>query len=246
MKILNAALLAGALSLAHAEEQHHEWDYGEAHGPGHWGAIKPEFATCGAGQAQSPVDIRNAKAADLQPIQFDYHPVPLRIIDNGHTVQVNYAPGSTITVGGQRYELQQFHFHKPSEEKVNGKSYPMVAHLVHKNADGALAVVAVLLSTGVENPVVKTLWSNLPKEKEKESAPGNVTIDVAALLPKDRAYYTFAGSLTTPPCSEGVTWFVLVHPGHLSKAQVDRFGRIYSHNARPVQPLNGRVVQVSQ
>ena len=129
---------------------------------------------------------------------------------------------------------------------MNGKSYPMVAHLVHKNSEGALAVVAVLLSTGAENPLVQTLWSNLPKEKEKENAPGNVTIDVAALLPKDRAYYTFPGSLTTPPCSEGVTCFVLVNPGHLSQAQVHRFGKIYAHNARPVQPLNGRVVQVSQ
>ena len=251
MTIPYAVLLACAITLvpfaAHAEEQHHEWDYGKQHGPMHWGAIKPEFATCGVGKTQSPVDIRNAQPGKLDPIQFDYQPTPLRIIDNGHTIQVNYAPGSMITVGDRRYELQQFHFHKPSEERVNGKTYPMVAHLVHKNRDGALAVVAVLLTIGPDNPVVKTLWSKLPKEKEKESAPGNVTIDATALLPKDHtAYYTFPGSLTTPPCSEGVTWFVLVHPGHLSKAQVDRFGKIYSHNARPVQPLNGRVVQVSR
>jgi len=246
MTFLRIAMLVCGISIAHAEEQHHEWDYGKQHGPGHWGAIKPEFATCGVGKAQSPIDIRHAQAGKLEPIRFDYQPSPLRIIDNGHTVQVNYAPGSTFTVGERRYELQQFHFHKPSEEKVNGKTYPMVAHLVHKDSDGKLGVVAVLLTTGPENPLVKTLWSNLPQEKEKESAPGDVTIDVAALLPKEHAYYTFPGSLTTPPCSEGVTWFVLVHPGHLSKAQVDRFGKLYSHNARPVQPLNGRVVQVSR
>jgi carbonic anhydrase len=254
MTFLNSlctAVLLGAGTLLPAasqgEEQHHEWDYGKEHGPGHWGHLKPDFASCGIGKAQSPVDIRNAQAGKLDAIQFDYQPTPLRIIDNGHTIQVNYAPGSWITVGDRRFELQQFHFHKPSEEKVNGKRYSMVAHLVHKNAEGQLAVVAVLLSIGPENPLVKTLWSNLPPEKEKENAPGNVTIDAAALLPKNHAaYYTFAGSLTTPPCSEGVTWFVLVHPGHLSKAQVDRFGKIYSHNARPVQPLNGRVVQVSQ
>ena len=246
MTFLRIAMLTFAISTVHAEEQHHEWDYGKAHGPQHWGAIKPEFATCGAGKAQSPIDIRKPRAGKLEAISFDYRATPLRIIDNGHTVQVNYAPGSTISIGDRRYELQQFHFHKPSEEKVNGKSYPMVAHLVHKNADGALAVVAVLLSAGAENPVIKTLWSNLPPEKEKEDAPGNVSIDAAELLPKDHAYYSFPGSLTTPPCSEGVTWYVLVHPSEISEAQVARFGKIYAHNARPVQPLNGRVVQISQ
>src|SRR5215831_17553420 len=153
------ALLPAA---AYAEGEHHEWDYGTEHGPKHWGAIKPDFAACAKGKTQSPVDIRGAVPAKLDPIKFDYHPTLLHIIDNGHTVQVNYGSGSFITVGNQRYELVQFHFHKPSEEHVNGKSYPMVAHLVHKNTDGSLAVVAVLLKQGAQNPLIQTLWAHLP------------------------------------------------------------------------------------
>ena len=159
---------------------------------------------------------------------------------------MNYEPGSSISVGGKLYQLTQFHFHKPSEERINGKRYPMVAHLVHKNAEGELAVVAVLLKEGARNPVVKTLWTDLPKEKEKERVMEQVKINAASLLPKNHKYYTFAGSLTTPPCSEGVTWFVLATPKAISKEQVARFGKIYRANARPVQPLNGRAVKVSQ
>jgi carbonic anhydrase len=253
MKSSNAArstVLACALALlpvcAHSEEGHHEWDYGAQHGPKHWGELKPDFESCALGKEQSPIDIRNAVHAKLEPIKFDYHPTPLHIIDNGHAIQVNYAPGSSITVGDQRYELVQFHFHNPSEEKINGKSYPMVAHLVHKNSDGALAVVAVLLKQGQQNALVKTLWTNLPPEKDKEKVAENTSINAARLIPANHAYYTFTGSLTTPPCSEGVTWFVLVSPMQVSETQVARFGKIYSGNARPVQPLNGRTVQMSQ
>lgn len=241
-----ACALALAPAVAFAEGEHHEWDYGKEHGPTHWGAIKSDFAACGAGKEQSPIDIRGAVPSRLDPIEFDYHPTPLRIIDNGHTIQVIYGPGSFISVGGERAELQQFHFHKPSEERVNGKSYPMVAHLVHKKADGSLAVVAVLLKQGHPNALIQTLWANLPAEKEKEKAVEKIGVDAAKLLPQKRAYYTFAGSLTTPPCSEGVTWYVLVNPAEVSEAQVARFGRIYKANARPVQPLNGRMIKVSQ
>jgi carbonic anhydrase len=234
------------LIASYAAEGEHEWDYGKEHGPRHWGEIKADFASCGIGKAQSPIDIRNAVPSKLPPIRFDYHPSPLHIIDNGHTIQVNYAPGSSIMVGDQRYELVQFHFHQPSEEKINGKGFPMVAHLVHKNSDGALAVVAVLLKQGSANPVVDTLWANLPAEKENEKVADKVSVNAARLLPKNRAYYTFPGSVTTPPCSEGVTWFVLVHQTELSGSQIVRFGKIYNSNARPVQALNGRIVKVSQ
>jgi carbonic anhydrase len=241
------ACMVAALPLAaYSAEEHHEWDYGAEHGPRHWGEIKPEFAACGIGKTQSPIDIRDAVPAKLDPIRFDYHPAELHIIDNGHTVQVNYGPGSAITVGDQRYELLQFHFHKPSEEKINGKNFPMVAHLVHKNAAGSLAVVAVLLKQGAQNALVQTLWANLPKEKEKESVVPGVRINAAQLLPKNHAYYTFPGSLTTPPCSEGVTWFVLTHPMDISQQQVARFGKVYNGNARTTQPLNGRTIKVSR
>jgi carbonic anhydrase len=224
----------------------HEWGYEGEHGPGHWGALKSEYASCGIGKAQSPIDIHGAVPGTLAPIRFDYRASALHIIDNGHTVQVNYGGGSSMTVDGKRYELVQFHFHRPSEETVDGKAYPMEAHLVHKDAEGRLAVVAVLLKQGAENPFLRALWANLPAEKEKEKVLGKVTINAADLLPKSRGYYTFAGSLTTPPCSEGVTWFVLTIPVDLSASQVARFDRIYHHNARPTQPLNGRVVRVSQ
>jgi len=231
---------------SYAEEAHHEWDYSAEHGPKHWGALKGEFASCATGKTQSPIDIHNAVPSKLAPIRFDYHPTPLHIIDNGHAIQINYGSGSSISVGKQRYELVQFHFHRPSEEKIDGKGYPMVVHLVHKNSAGALAVVAVLLKQGSSNRLIQTLWANLPAEKEKEKAADKVTIDAAQLLPSDHAYYTFSGSLTTPPCTEGVTWFVLANPVDVSAAQVSRFGKVYNGNARPVQPLNGRVVKMSQ
>jgi carbonic anhydrase len=243
--VMGAALSLGGLPALAAEEAH--WSYGAEHGPGHWGEMKEDFAACRLGHEQSPIDIDSGKAqrAALDPIKFEYQPSPLKIIDNGHTVQVNYAPGSFITANGKRYELLQFHFHKPSEEKINGKPHAMVAHLVHKGGDGKLAVVAVLLDAGDENALLKTLWANLPKEKEKETTPGGVTIDAGSLLPAKRGYYTFNGSLTTPPCSEGVTWFVLKAPVQESKAQIAQFDKLYSANARPVQPLGSRVVKAS-
>lgn len=246
MKI-NAWMLASGLSLFAASSwAQHEWGYDGEHGPRHWAALNKEYASCGVGKAQSPIDIRGAVASKLAPIQFDYRATPLHIIDNGHTVQVNYGAGSSMSVDGKRYELVQFHFHRPSEETIDGTAFPMEAHLVHKDAEGHLAVVAVLLRQGLENPFLGALWANLPAEKEKEKVVEKVNINAARLLPKSRTYYTYPGSLTTPPCSEGVTWFVLTAPVDLSAGQVARFDKIYSHNARPTQPLNGRVVKVSK
>jgi carbonic anhydrase len=226
---------------------HVHWDYSGPTGPNKWGEIDEKFGTCSLGQVQSPIDIRSdqAEPATLDPITFAYKPSPLKIIDNGHTIQVNYAPGSSIAVGGARYELLQFHFHRPSEERVNGKPYDMVAHLVHKDTAGKLAVVGVLLEKGAQRPVLQAVFDHLPGEKGKEVAVPGVSIDLTTLLPNNRAYYTFTGSLTTPPCSEGVTWFVLKQPSQVSADQVARFGQIYAMNARPVQPLNGRRVRVS-
>ena len=231
-------------SIASADEKH--WTYSGEEGPAEWGSIKPEFSACKLGKFQSPIDIRGAKPADLPAIKFDYKPSALRIIDNGHTIQVNYAPGSAIDVGGVRYELVQFHFHKPSEEKINGQAHAMVAHLVHKSADGKLAVVAVLLDKGGASEVIDTLWKNIPAEKEKESMVVGATVDAAALLPATRDYYTFQGSLTTPPCSEEVTWMVLKTPVKIADAEIATFGKIYPLNARPVQPLNGRSIQTNK
>jgi carbonic anhydrase len=224
----------------------HEWTYEGAEGPKRWGDLKPGFATCKLEHKQSPIDIRDPKKTSLPPIQFDYKASPLKIINNGHTIQVNYAPGSFIAVGDKRYELRQFHFHHPSEEHIDGKAYDMVIHLVHADPDGHLAVVAVLLHKGSANPVIQKLWENLPQAEGKEQAVSGVEVNAAALLPEPLGYYTFEGSLTTPPCTEQVTWFVLKTPLDLSAQQVAAFAKLYPHNARPTQPLNGRVVAETQ
>lgn len=230
------------------QEDHpaHDWDYGERQGPSHWGELKPEFAPCKNGHRQSPIDIRNPQKAELPLIQFDYKPSPLHIIDNGHTVMINYGPGSFISVGGTKYALQQFHFHRPSEEKINGQEYEMEVHLVHADREGKLAVVAVLLEKGEDNPLVHELWNDLPTEKEKEESLDKVRVDATGLLPADRGYYTFSGSLTTPPCSENVTWFVLKHPVAITAEEIEQFTKLYRHDARPTQPLYDRVVLESK
>jgi carbonic anhydrase len=223
----------------------HEWSYEGEHGPAHWGDVETDYAVCKTGRNQSPIDITGAVKADLPPIQFDYKAAPLRIINNGHSIQVNYPEGSFIIVDGIQYQLVQFHFHHPSEEKIKGKSFDMVVHLVHKNAEGNLAVVAVLMRKGQANALLKTLWEHLPKAEGKEVASADVTINPMELLPAQRGYYTYTGSLTTPPCTEGVKWLVLKTPVEISDVQIDRFAHIYKHNARPVQPLDGRVVSES-
>ena len=241
--LMIAATLSCPLAL-HAEGK--QWAYGGHGAPEKWAELDPTFATCKLGRNQSPIDIRGAKAADLPAITFDYKPSPLKVIDNGHTIQVNYAPGSSIAVGGARYELLQFHFHNPSEEKVDGRSSDMVAHLVHRNEAGKLAVVAVLLDTGGANPVIETIFRNVPRKKQQESAPANVSIDAAGLLPGDRGYYAFQGSLTTPPCSEDVGWLVLKTPVRIAESDIAAFAKLYPMNARPTQPLNGRAIEATR
>ncbi len=218
------------------------WSYSGPDGPDHWGDLDPTFALCKNGKEQSPIDIHDAHDSALQPIQFDYLPVPLKIINNGHTIQISVKSGGGITIGGAKYQLVQFHFHKPSEEAINGKHFDMVVHLVHRDEGGKLAVVAVLLKNGRENPALQLLWNNMPADKGKEHAPENVMVNVAGLLPVNQNYYTFAGSLTTPPCGEGVTWYVLQSPVEVSGAQIAAFGKLFPMNARPIQPTNNRQV----
>ena len=222
------------------------WSYDGDQGPSHWADLNPEFALCESGHHQSPIDIRSAKKADLPPLQFDYKPSPLHIIDNGHTVMINYAPGSILQVGNKRYTLKQFHFHRPSEEKIEGKSYEMSVHLVHADEQGNLAVVAVLVKRGSDNPLIHELWNDLPQQKEHEEQFDKVQINAKALLPPELAYYTFSGSLTTPPCTENVTWYVLETPATVSAAEIQRFEKLYRHNARPTEPLFDRVVLESK
>lgn len=221
------------------------WAYNGDTGPAAWGGLKPEFALCGNGKRQSPIDIRGGIAVDLDAVQFDYRPSAFNVVDNGHTVQVNLGSGNTIQVAGRRYELVQFHFHRPSEERVNGRQYDMSLHLVHKDPEGRLAVVGLLLDrAATPQPVVQSVWNNLPLEKNEEQ-PASVPLDLSQLLPADPAYYTYMGSLTTPPCSEGVLWMVMRQPVPVSQAQIDIFARLYPMNARPVQSVAGRLIKQS-
>jgi len=218
------------------------WSYVGENGPNSWGTLDSRYALCSAGQSQSPIDIKDAKKADLPALKFDYQTVPMNIIDNGHSIEVNYPAGSTLRIGDSTYTLKQFHFHHPSEENVNGHALDMVAHLVHVNAEGRLAVVAILLKRGAANPLIDAVWKNIPKEKEQAVTISEATLNVRDLLPTDHAYYTFSGSLTTPPCSEGVTWYVMKAPVTLSDTQIAFFAALYPLNARPIQATNGRPI----
>ncbi|WP_230419216.1 carbonic anhydrase [Undibacterium griseum] len=220
------------------------WSYQGESGPQNWGKLSPANAKCDNGERQSPIDIRDGIRVDLDPIGFDYQASGFSVIDNGHTIRVNIAAGNYITVLGHRYELVQFHFHKPSEERVNGKSFEMVAHLVHQDTEGKLAVVAVLLERGKPHSLVQQVWNNLPLEKN-EAQQALVAMDMNQLLPVKRDYYTYMGSLTAPPCTEGVLWLVMKEPVEISAEQLAIFSRLYPMNARPIQKTSGRLIKES-
>ncbi|HJV63940.1 MAG TPA: carbonic anhydrase family protein [Albitalea sp.] len=220
------------------------WSYEGPGGPDNWGRLRPEYAKCASGTRQSPIDLREGIQVQLEPVKFEYRPGRFGVIDTGHTVQVNVAPGNFIEVMGRRFELQQFHFHRPSEERIDGKQFDMEVHLVHKDAQGRLAVVAVLLERGSAQAVVQSVWNNLPLEKGEEQAAAT-DLDPQLLLPAERSYYAYMGSLTTPPCSEGVLWMVMKKPVPVSPEQVGIFARLYPMNARPVQASGGRLIKES-
>jgi carbonic anhydrase len=241
------ALIGTLLSVTAAVAQEHaaHWSYSGPQGPAHWGAEDPAFAACSNGTRQSPIDIETATTAALAPIEFAYKAFPLTVTDTHHTFQVNVPAGSGgITVGGEHYDLVQFHFHRPSEERIHGKHSAMVAHLVHKNDKGELAVVAVLIHEGAANAFLKPIFDNFPAEGSESKVAGT-DADLMQLLPPKRGYYTFEGSLTTPPCSEHVRWFVLKNAVQASAAQIGQFAARYPHNARPTQPLNARNIEES-
>lgn len=236
-----SVLVVPSTSLAQEAHPPH-WSYNGPGDPKHWGELDPAFATCSNGHHQSPIDIKDAQKANLPALRFDYNSVPLSIIDNGHTVMINYAPGSTLTVGDKVYKVTQFHFHHPSEEHINGMKFDLVAHLVHMDAEGHLAVVAVLFKTGPTNLLLESLWRNIPAEKEKAVALSSVSVNAKDLLPSDLGYYTFSGSLTTPPCTEGVTWYVLKTASTLTPQQLATFAKLYPANNRPIQPTYQREI----
>jgi carbonic anhydrase len=244
MSLFTLWLVLAALNSARAQEVH--WGYmGEA-GPEHWGELSEMFALCATGKEQSPIDLSTAQPSmiDIADAELSYAPSTLSILHNGHTVQVNYDAGSYLTLNGTRYELLQFHFHTPSEHAINGELAEMEIHFVHRSmeSEGMLAVLGVLVYEGDEdNPAFTAVWENLPKEQSEEQTL-SATINAADMLPRDHRVYQYMGSLTTPPCSQGVSWNVLSEPITLSRTQLATLQAILGNNNRPVQPLFSREV----
>ena len=246
-----AAALAGHSAAPRSDSGHGgdvHWAYEGENGPQNWGKLKPEFNLCAIGKRQSPINIDegNTLAGPAEAVQFNYTPSNAIVNNNGHTIQVDVQGENSITVRGSTYRLLQFHFHTPSEEQVNYKRFSMVAHLVHKNDEGQLAVVAVLMEIGGVNPLIDKVWTYMPLDANDRVRMPRDLLNLNELLPADQRYYQFMGSLTTPQCTEGVLWMVLKQPVKISKAQFRLFTQLYPNNARPVQPVNGRPVRDAQ
>lgn len=219
------------------------WGYNGSNSPDHWGDLESGFAECKVGTHQSPIDIKDAKEAELVPIHFDYKLSPLRIINNGYTIRIDYEPGSSVAINGVSLPLTQFHFHHRGETEIDGQKYDMELHLVHEDpAGGRAAVVAILIKSGTENAFLRDLLSQVPRKVGEEVERKKIVINAADFLPADQNYYVFDGSLTTPPCTENVKWYVLKTPIEASPSQIAAFAKYYPDNARPVQPLNGREI----
>jgi len=246
-KLVLTSLLGGILisGIALATDDKAHWSYEGHEGPANWGELSQDYSTCKSGKSQSPVNINTSTTVKLADIKFSYSAAPIDVVNNGHTIQMNYAKGSSINVGGKAYNLLQFHFHSPSEHHLNGKPYDMVAHLVHQAADGQLGVIGVLMKVGKANPVIASIWKQLPT-KAGEHITVKDTLNVADLLPAKQHYFNYSGSLTTPPCSEGVNWMVLQTPVEVSAEQVASFTNIFAKSVRPVQPLNDRTIHASK
>ncbi|MFD1773721.1 carbonic anhydrase [Paenibacillus rhizophilus] len=223
------------------------WSYEGATSPEHWSELGDEFKTCELGKQQSPIDIEDdavEKDSNLSPVKVNYSPSDVSLVNNGHTIQVSVkGENNVIVLEGKTYKLKQFHFHLPSEHEVGGKHGEMELHLVHQSADGDFAVLGALINSGTENAELNKLWSRLPKEENEKATVIEGKFDLNALLPGDLHSYRYQGSLTTPPCSEGVQWIVLKQPVEWSEDQIAAFRNIFPHDNRPVQPLDGRKLE---
>ncbi len=219
---------------------HAHWDYLGVENPSHWGMLSKEYQTCETGNRQSPINITMAHHGDHhQKLEFHYQTSQLHEMNNGHTIQVSHVSGCRVDLNDRKYKLRQFHFHAPSEHHIEGKAFPMEMHLVHQDNDGHILVIAVMMETDATQPVLRKLWKWLPEQREKEvSIP--LELSLTEILPTNTHHFTYSGSLTTPPCTEGVQWIVLKEPMHVTQQDVDQFVHIIGHNARPIQPLRHR------
>lgn len=221
------------------------WSYEGATGVEAWGTLKAEYAVCQAGKAQSPINIPDSSKTLTDGIKPHYESTPIKVLNKGYTVEVEYEKGSYLEINGKRFDLVQFHFHTPSEHKIGDKGTAMELHLVHKSAEGVLAVLGVMMQEGVENSLLAKFWDKIPARQSEAEVEGKLNIgDI--LPPVASGYYTYGGSLTTPPCSEGVLWHVMKQPISLSKGQLDKYVATIGKDARPVQPLNDRPVSAGK
>lgn len=236
--VISSGLILAAVTQAGAH-----WGYSGHEGPMHWGELDPEYVLCGTGETQAPIDIHDAIDTDLPAIELHYQPGGRDEINNGHTIRIDYEPGSYVHYEDRDYRLKQFHFHAPSENHIDGHEFPLEAHLVHVDEAGHLLVIAVMFETGKHNQELAVAWQDMPEQPHTHHVLHTPAF-AGSLLPKSRDYYRFDGSLTTPPCSEGVVWLVMKEPVTASREQISHFARVMGHpNNRPVQPLNGRVVK---
>ena len=221
---------------------HAHWSYDGETGPSHWGDLNPAWSVCMTGKVQSPINIDNAVEASCCNLEFSYGKQSINLVNNGHTIKQSFDKGNSITIMGKTYNLLQVHFHSLSEHTIKGAHSPMEAHFVHQADNGDYAVVGVMLVPGKENSVVETLWKNIPEEHNK-AVETKDTFDINALLPAKKSFYTYNGSFTTPPGTEGVAWYVMDTPVEISPSQLETFKKYYDHNFRPVQKLNGRQIK---
>jgi carbonic anhydrase len=224
-----------------------DWSYEGTKGPAHWATLKPDFKACGEGPLQSPVNISTFAKGDLPDIAFSYQDIPLSLSNTGRMLKVAVPAGSKAGIGGHDYALEHISFHTPSEHYMDGSPYPMEVHFVHKDAKGAVDVIAVMMKIGAANETIEKLWSHIPaapgQDIPVQSPAEGMTFSPYDLLPAGPEYYSYQGSLTTPPCTEGVSWQVMQQPIEISEAQLTKFQQLFAHNARPLQGLNGRVVK---
>lgn len=219
------------------------WSYEGAEGPAHWASLSEEFSLCGEGKEQSPINIDDVQTMNLQALEFHYESSKdSMVVNNGYTIQVNYAEGSYAIIGGIKFQLVQFHFHSPSEHQIQGKNADLVAHLVHQSESGKLAVVAILFEEGEKNQFISPIWSLMPKRKGKVTMAGILRVN--DLLPEDKTYFNYKGSLTKPPCSENVNWNLLTTHVSVSFDQISDFAEIFSKSTRPVQAVNDRIIGI--
>lgn len=246
LKLLGASVLGEAIAYTRSFPasattlENIQWGYIGAGSPEHWAELAPEYQLCQTGRQQTPINLQGTIDIETAALVFNYRHTPLKIINNSHSIQVNYAHGSSIKFKGESFNLLQFHFHHPSEHQITGQPFDLEIHLVHRSAAGKLAVVGIFAQAGALNPILQTIWDVMPIQPQTEQIIANTSINVSQLLPSDRSFYEYRGSLTTPPCSEDVLWFVMEQPIEVSWQQIQQFAAIFPHNARPIQPLNSR------